>query len=130
MDKYRTSNECMVLSTDTGRVPTQAVVLLTRRGTTELFYVYQYDVTVDFCSHKIISPAVVEPQTESQSKVDMNKSKQHRAAWLPEEHESFMRGLQVYGWGRWKEIARYMGNGRTNTQVSLLVTNSNSLQVI
>jgi hypothetical protein len=51
----------------------------------------------------------------------MKHAKQKGAPWLPEEHDLFMKGLQIYGWGRWKEIACYMGNGRTNIQVNLWV---------
>ncbi|KAI3409621.1 HTH myb-type domain-containing protein [Psidium guajava] len=39
-------------------------------------------------------------------------------AWTPEEHERFLRGLEIYGRGDWKSISRHVVISKSPTQVA------------
>jgi hypothetical protein len=41
-----------------------------------------------------------------------------KGAWTEEEKMKFQQGLEKCGKGNWVDIAKYIGTGRTNNQVS------------
>ncbi|KAF8029193.1 hypothetical protein BT93_E1762 [Corymbia citriodora subsp. variegata] len=57
-------------------------------------------------------------KSKGKSKVEPKSERKRGIAWTKEEHERFLRGLEIYGKGNWKNISAYLVMTKTPTQVA------------